>query len=480
MALSGSVAVKVTQYNNLIFSWSAAQSALDNRSTVSWQLLLEAKQYGQIASSALGLWTVTMDAQVFNGVAKLTVAENQTKVLASGQVTLAHDEEGRRSFDFSFSQMFGITFDGQYIDTVSGEGTATLDTIPRASQPTLSAETLAFGQGLTIYTGGVSSYTHTLEYSFGNASGVVARGVGDSYLWVPDMELARQIPDSVSGTLVITCTTYVGDIPIGSKQATALLTLPEDILPTVSALWSDTSGAYETVGSLVQNVSKLAVEVSGTGIYGSTVTGAAVTLDGKAYGGGYLTDSGERSLTVSVTDSRGRVGTATYPLAVAAYRAPGVTLSASRYDDDGNPDDTGGWAKITVGCAVTPLEGRNSGTLQLQWGDQGEQVEVGTGEVVYQKTVKAGVNETLPITAVLTDRLVSSSRSMVLSTGYVTLDLLAGGRGISLGRVADREGFDCGMEACFRKGIFQIHADGTVDSKSLFDRVAALEARQES
>lgn len=478
MALSGSVAVKATSQNNLIFSWAAVQSPADNTSTVSWQLLLEAKQYGRIDATPGSPWSVTIGGKTFTGTSSLAIENNQTKVLASGQVQLTHDAQGGRSFDFWFQQEFWINFDNEYITVVSGSGSARLDTIPRASQPTLSAATAALGQAVTIYTNRVSSFTHTLEYSFGNASGVVARGVGDSYSWEPDMELARQIPDSLSGTAVITCTTYDGDTPIGTRQVTVTLTIPERVVPTASAAWTDPSGAYDKVGTLVQNVSRLAVEVSGTGAYGSTVTGAAVTLDGKAYSGGYLTDAGEHSLQVSVTDSRGRVGVATYPLTVAAYSIPSLTLSASRCTADGTADDTGDHARITVTGYVTQVNNSNTGDLVLTYGDTEVKASLGTGDVFYQTDpVYADIDATMTITAVLTDKLASSSRTMVLSTGYATCDLLAGGKGISFGKAATMEGFDCAMQAYFRGGLYEIHSDGTVDSQSLFDRVAELEAK---
>ena len=39
------------------------------------------------------------------------------------------------------------------------------------------------------------------------------------------------------------------------------------------------------------------------------------------------------------------------------------------------------------------------------------------------------------------------------TTGYATLDFLAGGKGISMGKAADREGFDCAMPAYFTAGL---------------------------
>jgi len=453
MALSGSTVVRATTQNNLLFSWAAVQSAAANSSTVSWQLLLEAKQYGRIDASPGSPWEVVIDGQTFTGTTSLAIGSNETKVLASGSVALEHAADGSRSFSYSFSQEFWIDFGGEYITAVSGSGEAVLDTIARASQPSVSASSAALGSGLTIYTNRVSSFTHTLEYRFGNASGVIAQGVGDSVRWIPPLDLAGQIPGAVSGTAIITCTTYANGVGIGSKQVTVALTLPESIVPTASASWEDASGAYGKVGCLTQNVSRLAVQVSGTGAYGSAITGAAVTLGGKAYGGGTITDSGELSLVVSVTDSRGRTGYAEYPLTVAAYSVPSLTLSASRCLADGTADDTGDHARITVTGYVTEVNGSNSGTLRLTYGGSAETVSLGTGNVSYQKTVYADPNATMPITAELSDKLVSSSRAMVLSTGYATMDLLAGGRGVSFGKAATREGFDCAMPAYFTGGL---------------------------
>lgn len=478
MALSGSTVVRATTQNNLIFYWEAVQNVATNSSTINWQLQLEAKQYGQIVATPGSPWSATVAGQAFSGTTSLAIGNNETKVLASGSVAVAHAEDGTGSFSYSFSQEFWIDFDGEYISVVSGSGSAVLDTIARTSVPTVSASSVALGSALTIYTNRAAAFTHTLEYSFGNASGVIAQGVGDSVQWTPPLDLAGQIPNAVSGTAVITCTTYSGSTAIGSKQVTVTLTVPESVVPTATASWEDTSGAYGLLGSLVQNVSKLAVTVSGTGAYGSTITGASVSLEGKAYGGGVLTSSGNLSLTVSVTDSRGRVGYGSYTVYAAPYSAPSLTLSASRCTADGTADDTGDYAKITVTGYVTQVNGSNAATLSLNWGSGSETVSLSVGDISYQKgPVYADPNATMTITAVLSDKLVAASRTMVLSTGYATLDLLAGGKGISFGKAATREGFECAMPAYFSGGLYGINTDGGIDSRSLFDRVAALEAK---
>ena len=479
MALSGSVAVRATNQNNLIFSWAAVQSAAQNSSVISWQLLLEAKQYGQIIATPGSPWSVTVAGETVSGTTSIAVENNQTKVLASGRATVLHGDDGEGSFSFSFSQEFWITFDGEYIPVVSGSGSAVLDPIARASMPSVSAPSAAMGEPLTVCTNRVSgSFTHTLEYSFGKASGVIAQGVEEACQWVPEPELARQIPDSVSGTAVITCTTYSGGTRIGTAQTTVVLSVPAGAVPAASAVWEDASGAWGLLGSLAQNISRLAVTVSGTGVYGSTPVSTQVTLDGKAYGGGILTDSGEHTLGIAVTDSRGRVGHQEYPLTVAAYSTPSLTLSASRCTADGTADDTGDYARITVTGHVAQVNGSNTAALSLNWETGSETVGLSVGDVSYQKgPIYADPNATMTITAVLSDKLVSASRTMVLSTGYATLDLLAGGKGISFGKAATREGFDCAMPAYFSGGLYGINTDGSIDSRSIFDRVAALEAK---
>ena len=453
MALSGRVVVRATTQDQLIFSWAAVQSAAANSSTVSWQMLLEAGQYGKIVASPGSPWSVTVDGKVFTGTSHLAIENNQTKVLAEGQIELSHDTLGNRSFDFSFSQEFWIHFDGESIRIVSGSGSAQLDTIPRASQLTIGASAVALGSPLAIYTNRVSSFTHTLEYSFGSVSGVIAQGVGDFYQWTPSMELARQIPNSVSGTAVITCTTYAGGTAIGKTQVSVTLTVPESVVPSASAQWEDLSGAYATVGTLVQNISRLRVDVSGTGAYGSAPVSSAVTLNGKAYGNGILTDAGANSLQVAVTDSRGRTGYQAYPLTVAAYSAPSLTVNASRCTADGTADEAGDCAKITVSGFVTQVNGSNEATLTVNWGASAETVTDLMGNISWQKVVAADPNNTMAISATLSDRLASATKTMTLSTGYATLDLLAGGKGIAFGKAATREGFDCAMPAFFTGGI---------------------------
>lgn len=134
MALNGSVSVEATRGGNddLVFSWEAVQDQNTMTSTISWKLELVAYAYGRIEQSAAQPWTVTIDGQEFSGTASVNIANNETKTLAAGEIVLTHNEDGTRSFAFTFSQELNITWGASsgnpiYVGAVTGEGNGELD-----------------------------------------------------------------------------------------------------------------------------------------------------------------------------------------------------------------------------------------------------------------------------------------------------------------------------------------------------------------
>ena len=134
MALNGSVSVEATRGGNddLVFSWEAVQDQNTMTSTISWKMELVAHTYGRIDQGTPQPWVVTIDGQEFSGTASVNIANNETKTLATGEVVLTHNEDGTRSFAFTFSQELNITWGASsgnpiYIGAVTGEGNGELD-----------------------------------------------------------------------------------------------------------------------------------------------------------------------------------------------------------------------------------------------------------------------------------------------------------------------------------------------------------------
>lgn len=344
------------------------------------------------------------------------------------------------------------------------------------SVPTLSKNRVELGSAVTIDTNAASAdYTHKIEYYFNTftgaaLSGLIADDVKESCTWSPELELARAIPNTTEGRCSIYCTTYdENGRSIGTKSTSIWLIVPDSVRPTASHSWKDASGAYGKLGVLVQNVSKLDVEVTGTGIYGSSILKARVYLDDRYYKGSVLTSAGDQRLWSNVVDSRERSGYYSETIYVAAYTAPQITLNASRCTEDGTADDFGEHCKVTVTGSTTQVNGRNEAVLSLQYGyNDAKSINLNVGDFTYTEIVEASSVSTLKIKASVSDVLLSASKEMVLSVGYATIDYYKGGKGIAFGTTATKEGFVCAMDAEFKGKISGTFLDSVYPVNSIY------------
>lgn len=387
---------------------------------------------------------------------------------------ITHDDQGKKSITISVvanpaghnlsSIQLYRTSDGMTRTFGASQDAAiALTDIPRRALLTVSNGTLGVEQtlGVTRYYEG---FTHTITCTVGSATETICeKDTGTSYLWTPPLALAAQIPNAAKGTATFTIYTYNGSTLIGSQTVPVEMAVPASIVPTVSATWSDTSGAKDKMGTFVKLVSALAVDVAGVGVYGSTITGASMTLNGKAYAGGVIMDAGSLELVVTVNDSRGRSGSVAYTVTVADYAVPSVMLNASRCDEDGTANDMGEFAKVTITGTVVQVNEVNTARLQLTYGAATETYAFEPGAIEHVQIIPAPSVSALAIAATLTDQLKSTAQSMVLSIGYATMDFLAGGKGIAFGTTARQEGFHCAMPAYFTGGIGGCIADYVVE-----------------
>ena len=214
MATSGSKSVSVATGLTLKFSWSRSDySIANNTSTVSWQMDLVSTG-GNITSSASKSWSITVNGTSYSGTNTVGIDKNATKKLASGSTTIKHNADGSKSFNYSFSQQFSITYSGATIGTKSGSGTGTLNTLPRAS--TVSATNAYIGSATTItITRANSKFKHTLQYKLpGQTSftNIVSKTTETSYSWVLNGSLLYpKIPEAKSMKITLNCITYDAD-----------------------------------------------------------------------------------------------------------------------------------------------------------------------------------------------------------------------------------------------------------------------------
>ena len=138
-----------------------------------------------------------------------------TRSAAYGDFTVAHNSDGTKQFTLSFSGNFSIA---STYGTASGSITVTLPTIPRSTTPTVGSLTMG-SAGTISLSPASSSFTHTLRYLVGNASGtIVTKTSSTSVSWTPPISLASQVPNATTAVGTLYCDTYNGSTLIGTKS----------------------------------------------------------------------------------------------------------------------------------------------------------------------------------------------------------------------------------------------------------------------
>ena len=475
MATSGSKSVTVTPWNTLRFSWTeASQSIPNNTTTINWELELISGSSGRIDSSASKKWSVTINGETYSGTNTIGIADDTTKTLAKGSATIAHNANGTKTFSYSFSQQFSITFDGASIGTKTGSGSGTLDTIPRASSLTASNGTLGTSQTFTI-TRADSSFKHRITYTCGSASGYVVGSASTfttatSIAWTPPLDLAQQNTTGSSVSITLKLLTFTNDgTQIGTVTKSITCSIPASVKPTVSLDVSDVYTYRTTYGAYVQGKSKLQIGINASGSYGSTIKSYNTTIDGKTYTSAsvttsVLTGTGTLTIKTTVTDSRGRTASTTWDVTVLPYSAPQISsLSVKRCNSDGSSNPSGAYLKITFSSSVTALSNKNTAVYTLQYKKTTATSYTSTTLSAYKNNyavsggthIFAADSGAYNIILSVNDAFSEHWKTATGASTSMLWSFLSKGLGIAVGKIAELSGyFDCGFEAIFRKNIY--------------------------
>lgn len=306
MASSGSFSGSIHSGHYVLrVDWTQTKNVSANTSTITakaylvndWSLSINARSDNKV--------TIDGTAQTY---ASPAISSTGTHLLGTVTQTVNHGSDGTKSLAMSAVFYIRATLSGTYYESITASANITLDSIARAS--TVSASNVEMGSATTIaISRASSSFTHTLTYAFGSATGTIAtKTTSTSVSWTPPLTLAGQIPKAVTGTGTITCTTYNGNTSIGSKTCTLTLTVPASVKPTITSLTAArVDGAVpSTWGIYVQTKSKATLTINGAaGSYGSTIssysiTGGGYTSTASSFTTGFLNTSG--TVTFTATD----------------------------------------------------------------------------------------------------------------------------------------------------------------------------------
>ena len=449
MASSGSITTNEKEGRSITLSWTlSSQSIEKNTSTIAWTLKGSGSSGGGSWVMSGAFKAVINGNTVYSSDTRIQLKKDQ--VIASGSTTIAHNADGTKSF--SLSCQAGVY---TYAVSVTASGTHTLNTIPRASS--VSATNVNMGSATKIaISRASSSFTHTLTYKFGSSTGtIVSKTTFTSVSWTPAMSLANQIPKAVSGSCTITCDTYSGSTKVGSKTCTLTLTVPATVKPTITSLGvTRVDGTVPTDwGIYVQSKSKATLTINGAaGSYGSIISSYSISGGGfssteSSFTTGFLTTSGTITFTAKVTDSRGRVSDAkTVSISVVAYAAPSFTdYLSQRAISDGTANDDGTYIRSIISYSYSTCENKNTVTRATYykkssastWTNANKSFSSGTAFVFGGGAISTESSYDVKYT--ITDAFTTVTIYDTVSTAAVLMDFKAGGKGIAIGKVAEKD-----------------------------------------
>ena len=462
MANSGSKSIAVTKWDTLKFTWTlSSQSVANNSSVIAWKTQLITTGYGRIDSTRDKTWSVTVNGNKYSGTNKIGIGNNSTKTLTSGTTTITHNDDGTKSFSYSFSQEFDIDFSDEHIDTISGSGNGTLPTIARASQPSLvtwpetTNDVGDFGVPFSIHMNRASdAFTHTVRYEYGSRTGTIATGVTTGTTWAVPLTFMNDIPNATSASGRIYVDTYNGSTLIGTKYTGFTVTVPASVKPSLSVILDDVTGTDDIYGYPVKGLSKIKITPTATTIYSSPIVSYAITANGVTYNSStattnVLTTAGSSKVVVTVTDGRGRSATWSYTMTVLDYTAPTVSgLTVKRCDASGTENDQGEYVQITFSAAIASMSGKNTAAYSMRYKKPTDttwtNVTFNTLANKYTVTNQTYVfsadgNYSYDVELVATDRHSTTTRSTSVSTAFTLYNCHESGTGWRFGGVADKE-----------------------------------------
>ena len=398
-----------------------------------------------------------------------TLPQNTTKTILDTTITVNHNPDGTGSVKVDTWMNTEIS-----AGVITQTKTLTLDTIPRASVVS-APKTGTLGTALAISIDRKStSFTDKLYYKVGSKSEVqiTAYDGKATYNWTPPVSLASNAPNSTKLAVTLITKTYNGSTYVGRSECVVELAVPESAVPTLSVAISDPYKLSATYGGYVQLRSKINVELTAAGSYGSTIKSysikvgnfyAATTSSGTT---DYLPSSGKVYVVCSVTDSRGRTTTTTQPVTVLPYSKPTISaISAARCNQNGSLNRAGAYGKVTFSASITSLSSKNTAAYKVQYRAHGAATWTDAGSVAAGNYSPANVSVVFAantdtryaVRVVATDKFESvESTIRDLPAAFILMDLAKSKKSIGVGRECDKDNtLQVGLYSHFEKPVNQ-------------------------
>lgn len=461
----------------LVLKLSSSSNTSTNQSTVSYDCYIEiiagASNYrfntGNAASLKINGKSIINTANV-GAIQLYNLPVGQRAVtIASGSTTVDHNSDGTKSISVS-AEFYQSQNANWTKDPLTISKTFTLDTIARASKPSVSSSSVEAGKTITIYTNRAStSFTHKFQYKIGTGSWSSDFGPNtkDSYPWSTPTTIADAIPSSNSVTITVNCLTYNGNTYIGSSTCSFTATVPSYNVTAPTITVED--GKNILSGFFIQRLSTIKTTITAptSSSYNATISsrsikitppsGSTLSYSTSPAETGVLDRSGTWTITATVTDSRGKTSSATTrTISCVAYNMPVISdVGITRTDQTGDPQFDGDSMNLTFKYNVTSIKDGSTekNTCNASWQYKAANASsystaVSVGTVVGTATTYTGVIAAGELSAdiayniliSLTDKFRTTTYAINLATSMIPIDLNQDGTALGFFSPADISG----------------------------------------
>lgn len=442
MAKSGSFnkVTSVIPARSLTFEWEITeQSAEYNTSTVKWKLTAS-------LNSGLDDNTVTIGV-TFDGASQGATSSSRT---LSGTSEITHNADGTKTVNVRVY----LNASGTAVNE-SGTGTMNLDAID--SRSTLIAEKGVLGEEQNLEINMLSSQTlHTVTYLCGSSAGTICENSEETYLtFTPPVELAIHNTTGTTVSITYTVETFRNGESAGITQATVIYTIPESVAPSCEISIAEATNYAATYGGYLQGLSKLSIQITPTTAYNSDIVSYRTNCDDVAYVGNDFTtevikNSGAITVLSTVTDGRGRSGSASKDVSFVPYSKPRVyDFTVHRCTADGSEDDQGAYVKVTFSASITSLSNKNTAAYELKYKKTSDSEYTVINLTAYNNVYAINgaeyiflAEDSSPYNVVITatDDFYSLKFATSASTAHTILHFGADGESVGIGKLAEKSG----------------------------------------
>lgn len=469
-------------------------SASENKSSVQvWYYLKKNPAIQNTTTSSTdSTFTITVAGQTHQQahVSKSVPANNTQTLIISHTFGISHNDDGTKSATITVSG--GLA--GTTISSLKTSKTVTFPTIARASTIT-SASNVTLGNAPTIkWTPYAKSFWYKLKFSIGqwsHTTGAIHPNTTSTFSYssyqLPISDVAPQITTGKTGTVTVLLSTYSDGAcktKVGSTQnKTLTATVPSSAGPQMTSVTLTKVNSNSTIRDQWGNISlegytRYDIEANAStqydadvvtfnisGAYTATVVPPTTSnwrhRDYITYNGPIITGSGTKNFTVSVTDSRGYTSAAlTQSDTVYPYAAPKINeFKVARNDQDDTLLD------VYIDCSYSDCANHNSVDVTLRYKKTDE---TSYTEYDSQRLNPVPVNQwfTVPgltfseeysydLQILLEDVLGGTAlTTAMLPTANVLLDFRAGGKGLGIGKIAEHDRLEVGLDSDFSGDVY--------------------------